>query len=83
MYESGEPADVIVTREGLAQISDESAIREPIRRVLEAHAEAIAQYRAGKKATFGFLVGQVMKATGGKASPKLVNELLREELDRG
>jgi aspartyl-tRNA(Asn)/glutamyl-tRNA(Gln) amidotransferase subunit B len=82
MYESGEPADVIVARDGLAQISDEQAIREPIRHVLAAHADAVAQYRAGKKATFGFLVGQVMKATGSKASPKLVNQFLREELDR-
>ena len=82
MYESGESARAIVQREGLAQISDESSIREPVMRVLEANADAVAQYRAGKKATFGFLVGQVMKATAGKASPKLVNELLRRELDR-
>ena len=82
MYASGESADAIVRREGLAQISDESAIREPMLRVLEAHADAVAQYRAGKKAAFGFLVGQVMKATASKASPKLVNELLRRELDR-
>ena len=82
MYESGTAAATIVEREGLAQISDESAIGERIRRVLEAHADAVTQYRAGKKAAFGFLVGQVMKATGSKASPKLVNELLRRELDR-
>jgi aspartyl-tRNA(Asn)/glutamyl-tRNA(Gln) amidotransferase subunit B len=82
MYASGESAVDIVEREGLAQISDEGAISEPIRRVLAAHADAVAQYRAGKKAAFGFLVGQVMKATGSKASPKLVNELLRRELDR-
>jgi aspartyl-tRNA(Asn)/glutamyl-tRNA(Gln) amidotransferase subunit B len=82
MYDAGEPADAIVQREGLAQISDESVIREPMLRVLEAHADAVAQYRAGKKATFGFLVGQVMKATGSKASPRLVHELLRRELDR-
>ena len=82
MYDAGEPADAIVQREGLAQISDESVIREPMLRVLEAHADAVAQYRAGKKATFGFLVGQVMKATESKASPRLVHELLRRELDR-
>ena len=44
-------------------------------------ADAVAQYRAGKTASFGFLVGQVMKATAGKANPKLVNELLRREID--
>jgi aspartyl-tRNA(Asn)/glutamyl-tRNA(Gln) amidotransferase subunit B len=82
MYASGESADAIVRREGLAQISDEDAIREPMLRVLEVHADAVAQYRAGKKAAFGFLVGQVMKATASKASPRLVNELLRRELDR-
>jgi aspartyl-tRNA(Asn)/glutamyl-tRNA(Gln) amidotransferase subunit B len=82
MYESGDSAQAIVDREGLAQISDESSIREPVARVLAANTDAVAQYRAGKKATFGFLVGQVMKATGGKASPRLVNELLRRELER-
>jgi len=82
MYGTAETADLIVRRDGLAQISDEGAILEPIRRVLGEHADAVAQYRGGKKAAFGFLVGQVMRAMGGKASPKLVNELLRQELDR-
>jgi aspartyl-tRNA(Asn)/glutamyl-tRNA(Gln) amidotransferase subunit B len=83
MYGTADTAEAIVRRDGLAQISDETAIIEPIRRILSDHADAAAQYRAGKKATFGFLVGQVMRAMGGKASPKLVNELLRQELDRG
>jgi aspartyl-tRNA(Asn)/glutamyl-tRNA(Gln) amidotransferase subunit B len=62
------------------QIGDESAIVAAIRDVLAQHADAAAQYRAGKQQTFGFLVGQVMKATRGKANPKLANELLRREL---
>ena len=49
---------------------------------MAAQADAVAQYRGGKAGSFGFLVGQVMKATAGKASPRLVNELLRREIDR-
>jgi aspartyl-tRNA(Asn)/glutamyl-tRNA(Gln) amidotransferase subunit B len=51
--------------------------------VLSRNADAVAQYRAGKAATFGFLVGQVMKAAGGKANPKRVNELLKKALGAG
>jgi aspartyl-tRNA(Asn)/glutamyl-tRNA(Gln) amidotransferase subunit B len=80
MLESGRSADEIVQAEGLAQIGDESAIVAAIRDVLAQHASTVAQYRAGKQQTFGFLVGQVMKATKGKANPKLANELLRREL---
>jgi aspartyl-tRNA(Asn)/glutamyl-tRNA(Gln) amidotransferase subunit B len=80
MIESGRPAAEIVQAEGLAQIGDESAIVAAIRDVLTQNADAAAQYRAGKQQTFGFLVGQVMKATKGKANPKLANELLRREL---
>ena len=81
MYDSGRPAAEIVEAEGLAQIADEGALLENIRAVVAANREAVAQIRNGKTATFGFLVGQVMKATGGKANPKLVNELLRRELE--
>jgi aspartyl-tRNA(Asn)/glutamyl-tRNA(Gln) amidotransferase subunit B len=80
MYESGRSADEIVAAEGLAQVGDESALLEIIRGVMSANADAVAQYRAGKMQTFGFLVGQVMKASKGKANPKLANELLKREL---
>ena len=80
MYESGRSADEIVAAEGLAQVGDESALLEIIRGVMAANADAVAQYRAGKMQTFGFLVGQVMKASKGKANPKLANELLKKEL---
>jgi len=80
MYESGRSADEIVAAEGLAQVGDESALLEIIRGVIAANADAVAQYRAGKMQTFGFLVGQVMKASKGKANPKLANELLKKEL---
>jgi aspartyl-tRNA(Asn)/glutamyl-tRNA(Gln) amidotransferase subunit B len=80
MYDSGRPADEIVAAEGLAQVGDESALLEIIRSVVAANPDAVAQYRAGKMQTFGFLVGQVMKGSKGKANPKLANELLKKEL---
>jgi aspartyl-tRNA(Asn)/glutamyl-tRNA(Gln) amidotransferase subunit B len=80
MYDSTLSADEIVAAEGLAQIGDESALLEIIRSVVAANADAVTQYRAGKMQTFGFLVGQVMKGSKGKANPKLANELLKKEL---
>jgi aspartyl-tRNA(Asn)/glutamyl-tRNA(Gln) amidotransferase subunit B len=82
MYDSGRAADEIVAADGLAQIGDESALLAIVKDVLARNAGPVAQYRAGKTATFGFLVGQVMKGSGGKGNPKLVNELLKRELDR-
>jgi aspartyl-tRNA(Asn)/glutamyl-tRNA(Gln) amidotransferase subunit B len=82
MYETGRSAEEIVQADGLAQIADEDALLASVRDVLAGNRDAIAQYRAGKSSTFGFLVGQVMKATGGKANPKVVNDLLRRELEQ-
>ena len=81
MYSSGRSADEIVAAEGLAQIDDEAALVTIVRDVLARHPDAVTQYRAGKQATFGFLVGQVMKASGGKANPKLANQLLKRSLE--
>src|SRR5687768_10669534 len=81
MYDSGRTADEIVAAEGLAQNSDEGALLAIVRAVVDAHPDAVAQYRAGKRQTFGFLVGQVMKGSGGKANPKLASQLLKKELD--
>jgi aspartyl-tRNA(Asn)/glutamyl-tRNA(Gln) amidotransferase subunit B len=83
MYDTGRTAAEIVAAEGLAQNSDEGALLTIVRSVIAAHADAAAQFRAGKQATFGFLVGQVMKQSGGRANPKLVNELIRRELRIG
>jgi aspartyl-tRNA(Asn)/glutamyl-tRNA(Gln) amidotransferase subunit B len=83
MWATGRSAPAIVDADGLAQVSDEGAIAPVVERVLAAQADTVAQYRAGQTKVLGFLVGQVMKATGGKASPKLVNELVRRALDRG
>jgi aspartyl-tRNA(Asn)/glutamyl-tRNA(Gln) amidotransferase subunit B len=80
MFASGQSASDIVAAEGLAQITDDTQITERITAVLAANDDAVAQYRAGKSAALGFLVGQVMKATGGKANPKRVNELLKQML---
>ena len=80
MYASRRSADEIVAAEGLAQVGDASALLEIIRGVMAANADAVAQYRAGKMQAFGFLVGQVMKASKGKANPKVANELLKKEL---
>jgi len=82
MYGSGRTAEEIVAADGLAQIGDESALMAIVQDVLGRNADAVAQYRAGKAATFGFLVGQVMKGSGGKGNPKLVNQLVKRELDR-
>jgi aspartyl-tRNA(Asn)/glutamyl-tRNA(Gln) amidotransferase subunit B len=81
MFGTGRSPDDIVAAEGLAQISDDSHISKLVADVLAANRDAVEQYRRGKGSTFGFLVGQVMKAAGGKTNPKRVNELLREALD--
>lgn len=81
MMASGRTADDIVATDGLTQIDDEAQIVGLIADVLAKNADAVAGYRAGKTATFGFLVGQVMKATAGTANPKRVNELLKRALE--
>ena len=81
MYDSGRTADDIVRDEGLAQNSDEGALSAIVVEVMQGHADAVAQYRSGKRQTFGFLVGQVMKASGGKANPKLASDLLKRALE--
>jgi aspartyl-tRNA(Asn)/glutamyl-tRNA(Gln) amidotransferase subunit B len=82
MYDSGRGAEEIVVTEGLAQDSDEASLGGIVREIMAAHADAVAQYRAGRQQTFGFLVGQVMKRSGGRANPKVVNQILKRELDR-
>jgi aspartyl-tRNA(Asn)/glutamyl-tRNA(Gln) amidotransferase subunit B len=83
MSESGADPRSIVERRGLAQISDPAAIRDAALRVLERNAAQADQYRGGKTQVFGFLVGQLMKETRGKAKAELANEVLRELLERG
>jgi aspartyl-tRNA(Asn)/glutamyl-tRNA(Gln) amidotransferase subunit B len=81
MCESGRAADEIVRADGLAQIGDADALAAIVADVIRDHADAAAQYRAGKRQTFGFLVGQVMKGSGGRANPKLASELMKRALE--
>jgi aspartyl-tRNA(Asn)/glutamyl-tRNA(Gln) amidotransferase subunit B len=80
MLASGTAPDQIVAAQGLSQVTDAGAIEGAIAAVLEANAEKVAEYRSGKDKLFGFFVGQVMKATQGKANPQKVNELLKQRL---
>ena len=80
MWNTGESPDAIRARKGLKQISDTGALEKIIDTVLVANPESVTAYHAGKKQALGFLVGQIMKATGGQANPQMVNELLGKKL---
>jgi len=80
MCKSGKGAAETVSELGLSQVSDEAAIAEVCDKLLADDAAKVAEYRAGRDKLFGFFVGQVMKAMGGKANPKVVNDLLRKKL---
>ena len=82
MYSTGKSAAEIVQEKGLRQISDEGALLAAIEQILAAHPNEVRDYRGGRDKLFGFFVGQVMKATQGKANPQTVNKLLRETLAR-
>jgi aspartyl-tRNA(Asn)/glutamyl-tRNA(Gln) amidotransferase subunit B len=80
MWASGRDADAIIEEKGLRQITDSSAIERAIEEVMAKNPSQLADYRAGKDKLFGFFVGQVMKATQGKANPGQLNELLKKKL---
>jgi aspartyl-tRNA(Asn)/glutamyl-tRNA(Gln) amidotransferase subunit B len=80
MYETGQSADEIIAADGLAQIGDSDALIGIVREAIAANPDAVEQVRKGRNNAFGFLVGHVMKASKGKANPKVVNELLKSEL---
>src|SRR5437588_3296803 len=80
MFASGKSAAAIVEERGLVQVSDTGEIDRVIDEVIAANSNQLEQYRAGKETLFGFFVGQVMKASKGKANPKIVNERLGEKL---
>ena len=75
------PFDLLQLQEQLNQISDVSAIESIVDQVIEENPGPAQDYRDGKQKVIGFLVGQVMKATRGKANPQMVNQLLRQKLD--
>ena len=82
LISTGRAPDDLIRGKGLVQIVDEGPILEAVRKVLADNPSQVATYRGGKAATFGWFVGQVLKATGGKASPPVVNRLLRAELEK-
>lgn len=82
MLVSGKDPESIVKEKGLIQISDEGAIRPLIEKVISLNPQSVADYKAGKERAIGFLVGQVMKETKGKANPQLVNQLLVEMMNK-
>jgi aspartyl-tRNA(Asn)/glutamyl-tRNA(Gln) amidotransferase subunit B len=80
MYRSGASPGTIIKEKGFVQITDEGALAKTIAEVIEQNPTQVAQYRAGREKLFGFFVGQAMKATQGKANPKLINDLLKKML---
>ncbi|MGA8260204.1 MAG: Asp-tRNA(Asn)/Glu-tRNA(Gln) amidotransferase GatCAB subunit B, partial [Arenicellales bacterium] len=81
MWDGEGDADAIIGDKGLKQITDTAEIEKIIDDVLSRSEAQIEQYRSGQEKVFGYFVGQVMKATAGKANPKQVNEMLRKKLD--
>jgi aspartyl-tRNA(Asn)/glutamyl-tRNA(Gln) amidotransferase subunit B len=80
MWKSGKEADVLIEEQGLKQVTDSGAIETIIDEIIAANLGQAEEYRAGKEKVFGFFVGQVMKASKGKANPAAVNELLKKKL---
>jgi len=80
MYKNGKGAQEVVEEGGLVQITDEDALNKTVEEVLQNHPNEVEAYKKGKDKLFGFFVGQVMKATQGKANPQLVNEILKKRL---
>ena len=82
MLVAGESARAIVAREGLTQVADTAVLSTVVSTVLSTHPKAVQDYKAGNKPSLGFLVGQVMKSTSGKANPAVVNSLLIEQIEK-
>ena len=82
LFETPKNPEDIIKEKGWIQISDEGAIKEVVMKILEANPQSIADFKAGKDRALGFLVGQAMKETKGKANPKMLNEMFLEELKK-
>ena len=80
MWKSGKSADAIIEEQGLKQVTDTGAIETIIDEIIAANPGQVEEYRGGKEKVFGFFVGQIMKASKGKANPAAVNELLKQKL---
>ena len=81
MYNTEQEADAIINKQGLSQIGDKAEIEAEVVGVIKSNSKAVADYRVGKTQSIKFLVGQVMKATRGRANPNLVNEILKQKLE--
>ncbi len=82
-WKSGEAVDLIVDREGLKQVSDTGALEKAVDDIMAANPGQLAEYRSGKDKLLGFFVGQAMKATGGKANPGMLQEIVKRKLSNG
>ena len=82
MKESGEEPNKIIESKGLQQKSDPKELEQIIEKILTENKDKVEQYKTGKDKLFGFFVGQVMKISGGKANPQLVNQILKDKLKK-
>ena len=82
MFEHPRDPEDIIDEKGWVQISDEGAIKDVVMRVLEANPQSVADFKGGKQKALGFLVGQAMKETRGKANPQMLNQMFLEELNK-
>lgn len=82
MWDTGKDPDVIVEEQGLVQITDTGAIEALVKQVIADNPKSVEDFKSGKGKAIGFLVGQVMKASKGKANPGMVNQMLKEELSK-
>ena len=80
MAETGKEAKQIVEEKGAAQISDESELETVVQEIVDANPEAVVDFQNGKKKVIGFLMGQVMRATKGKANPQVITQILQKKL---
>ena len=80
MFASGKPVAQVIEEKGFIQVSDEGEIAKIVDEVIASNETQVAAYRAGNEKLFGFFVGPVMKASQGKANPKIVNEILKKKL---
>ena len=81
MFESGQDADAIIEERGLKQVSDSGAIDAVVDQIIADNPDKVAEYKGGKDKLIGWFVGQVMKASQGKANPQMANEALKKKLD--
>ena len=82
LFENPRDPEVIIKEKGWIQISDESAIKEVVIKIIEANPQSVGDFKAGNHRALGFLVGQAMKETKGKANPQMLNKMFAEELKK-